>query len=448
MANAKNLAIIKGTEAFVKGELENVNLADNVLRLEQMAGQFVLYGCYTSQVVEFQPFTRLAMSWNAETPEGTVVEAQCRVRIGDEWTGWLSFGKWSNYMRRASLPMEEIPPAYIKDGILRVPQGRANAAQMRMYLYTDNERVSPLVRLVSASVQQAEVRGGAAQPYGRLLRLPAYSQMVRDPALKDQMDGPCALAGLLNRWGQDILPEELTQVMYDHNLQGCKNQSFAAAAAGTWGYEAYLAYLDPAAVWEHVKAGKSVALEMNYAAQQAEAAQSYLPVLTGSFFEGQRQLMPLRGFELEHTGEVYALVNDSHAPTDREAEKRYLAEELWPAYTGLALVLEGYNKEQLGSGVPQRRHMGMREMEQPGCYIFQDGEGCDKPLPEDFSGSLMAAIRSETAWATTAHKQFCYPELCAGGGISLPQAVCSEGTKLTVYAVFSSGNTLVGEITI
>lgn len=448
MANAKNLAIIKGTEAFVKGELENVNLADNVLRLEQMAGQFVLYGCYTSPVVEFQPFTRLAMSWNAETPEGTVVEAQCRVRIGDEWTGWLSFGKWSNYKCRASMPMEEVPPAYIKDGILRVPQGRANAAQMRIYLYTDNERVSPLVRLVSASVQQAEVRGGAAQPYGRLLRLPAYSQMVRDPALKEQMDGPCAVAGLLNRWGQDILPEELTQVMYDHNLQGCKNQSFAAAAAGTWGYEAYLAYLDPAAVWEHVKAGRSVALEMDYAAQQAEAAQSYLPVLTGSFFEGKHQLMPLRGFELEPTGEVYALVNDSHAPTDREAEKRYLAEELWPAYTGLALVLEGYNKEQLGSGVPQRRHMSLRETEQSGCYVFQDGEGCDQPLPENFAGSLMAAIRSETAWATTAHKQFCYLEAGPDGSIILPKEICTEGTRLTVYAVFPSGNTLVGEITI
>lgn len=448
MANTKNLAIIKGTEVFVKGEMENVNLADNVLRLEQMAGQYVLYGCYTSPVLEFMPFTRLAMSWNAETPEGTVVEAQCRVRIGDDWTGWLSFGKWSNYLKRASLPMEELPPAYIRDGILRVPQGRAGAAQLRIYLYTDNERVSPLVRLISASVQQAEVVGGAAEPYGRLLRLPAYSQMVRDPAFREQMDGPCALAGLLNRWGQDILPEELTQVMYDHNLKNCKNQSFAAAAAGTWGYEAYLAYLDPAAVWEHIKAGRSVAVELNYAAEQAEAAKNYLPVLSGSFSAGQRQLMPLRGFALEHTGEVFALVNDSHAPTDREAEKRYLAEEFWPAYTGLALVMGGFHQKQLGIGVPQRRHMSLRELDAPGCYLFQDCEGRDHPIPEEFSGSLMAAVRSETAWATTAHKQFCYLTPGPKGSVCVPQEFRAEGTKLTVYAVWPSGNTLVGEITL
>ena len=75
MQNAKNGYILAGTEAFTRGELDNVALAENAVCLEQTAGRYVLYGCYTSPVIAFPPFTELAMSWNAETPQGTVVEA-------------------------------------------------------------------------------------------------------------------------------------------------------------------------------------------------------------------------------------------------------------------------------------------------------------------------------------------------------------------------------------
>ena len=92
MQKAKNLYIIKTTEDFVRGEMDNVTLSDNALSLEQLAGGYVLYGCYTSPVISFLPFTALALSWNAETPKGSVVEAQCRVMVGEEWSPWISYG--------------------------------------------------------------------------------------------------------------------------------------------------------------------------------------------------------------------------------------------------------------------------------------------------------------------------------------------------------------------
>ena len=73
---AKNLYVLSGTENLMRGELDNVTIQDGHLRLDSVAGRYVLYGCYTSQPVSFPAFTRLIMSWNADTPNGTVVEAE------------------------------------------------------------------------------------------------------------------------------------------------------------------------------------------------------------------------------------------------------------------------------------------------------------------------------------------------------------------------------------
>lgn len=444
MQNARNVYILAGTEAFTRGELDNVALAENAVCLEQTAGRYVLYGCYTSPVVAFPPFAELAMSWNAETPRGTVVEAQARVLVDGAWSGWMSFGKWSPYLARASACQPPAPPAYIQGDTVRVPQGRAVQAQLRIYLYTDDERQTPSVRLLAASVRPAEWVQEPAAPYGRLLRLPAYSQQVRDPALREGMSAAAALAGILNRWGQDVLPEELAHAMFDHGGPGCRNHAFAAALAGAYGYEAYLAYLDPAAVWNHVKMGDSVALEMHYTATPDQALETGLPLLPGAFESGPDQLMALRGFELAGAT-VFALVNDSLAPTDKEAEHRYKADDLWKAYGGRALLVKGRHKEQ-GAGSPSRRHAALRPLPEVGVYMFQTEAGEDQPLPEGFAGTLACTLQDGVAHATTAHKAFCYLQRAEGGGVRLAPELLSAGKKITVYAISPSGGTLVGEV--
>lgn len=444
MQNAKNGYILAGTEAFTRGELDNVALAENAVCLEQTAGRYVLYGCYTSPVIAFPPFTELAMSWNAETPQGTVVEAQARVLVDGAWSGWMSFGKWSPYLSRASACQPPAAPAYLQGDTVHIPQGRAIQAQLRIYLYTDDERQTPSVRLLAASVRPAEWSQEPAAPYGRLLRLPAYSQQVRDPALRQGMSAAAALASLVNRWGQDALPEELAHAMFDHGGPGCHNHAFAAALAGAYGYEAYLAYLDPAAVWNHVKLGESVALAVHYAATPEDAQATGLPLLPGAFANGENQLMALRGFEL--AGDTaFALVNDSLAPSDREAEHRYKADDLWKAYSGRALLVRGRHKEQ-GAGSPGRRHAALRPLPQVGAYMFQAQGGEDQPLPAGFAGTIACAVQDGTAHATTAHKHFCYVQAAADGGVHLPPELLGESKKITVYAIWPSGCTLVGEV--
>lgn len=443
MQNAKNVYILTGTEAFTRGELDNVALTENAVCLEQSGGRFVLYGCYTSPVVSFPPFTELAMSWNAETPEGTVVEAQARVLVDVAWSPWLSFGKWSPYIQRASVSGEKAAPAYMDGDIVRVPAGRAVQAQLRIYLYTDDDRQSPNVRLLGASVRPADWAMEPAKPYSRLLRLPAYSQRVRDLTLQKGMSAPTALTSLLNRWGQDALPEELARAMFDYGGPGCLNHSFTAALAGAYGYEAYLAYLDPAAVWSKIKQGESVALILHYAATPEQAVETGLPLLPGAFASGTDQMMPLRGFEVMGDT-VFALVNDSLAPTDKEAEHRYKADDLWKAYRGEALLL-GRRKSK-GLGCPSRRHAALRPLPAVGCYMFHNEAGEAEPLPQDFAGTIACTIQDGIAHATTAHKPFCYLKPTEQGGVQLPPDMVGAGKKITIYVIQPNGCTLVGDV--
>ena len=118
---AKNLYVLSGTENLMRGELDNVTIQDGRLRLDSVAGRYVLYGCYTSQPVSFPAFTRLIMSWNADTPNGTVVEAQARVMVDGNWTTWSSFGRWSPFLTtRANAKRPPRGPVSVEGNILNL----------------------------------------------------------------------------------------------------------------------------------------------------------------------------------------------------------------------------------------------------------------------------------------------------------------------------------------
>lgn len=442
----KNLYLMSGTDAFTKGWLDNVALTENAVCLEQTGARYLLYGCFTSPEIRFPAFRELAVSWNAETPNGTVVEAQARVMVDGEWTGWMSFGKWSPYIERNSLYQEPAKPAYIEGDTIHIPAGRASQAQLRIYLYTNDDQITPLVRLLAASVRPVEWHPTEVQPYTMLLRLPAYSQTNRDPFFTGSMSAPVTLASMINRWGQDMLPEEFAWGMYDNSNGDCFNHAFMVALAGSYGYHAYRAYLEPTAIWQHIKAGDSVAVRLHYAADQEQAAQKGLPILPGAFDTGVDQCMAVRGFELEE-GQIYVQVNDSLAPTDQQAEHRYPMKEFWEAYSGEAMIVTGKQNNQ-NKGCPIRRHAYLKALEQVGEYLFQTAEGEPIPLPEDFKGTLACTVKDGVAHATTAHKIFHYLTKTPQGAVKIPQELFEAGRKITVYAVFSSGSGLVAEINV
>ena len=154
--------------------------------------------------------------------------------------------------------------------------------------------------------------------------------------------------------------------------------------------------------------------------------------------------MALRGFEVTEEGS-FALVNDSLAPTDAEAERSYPLDAFWKAYQGLALVITGRQKGRV-EGCPHRRHARLRALEQVGGYVFQDENGQDLPLPEDFSGTLACAVAGGIVHATTAHKTFRFLKPTAQGGVQLPPELFGGKGRITVYAIEPNGCALVGDV--
>ena len=98
--------VLKDEKAFASGAFENTAYADGALRLEQYAGRYVQAGCYTTPEISAPAFNALVASWNAATPAGTAVELAVRVFAAGAWTPWMPYGKWSPFLRRASLPVQ------------------------------------------------------------------------------------------------------------------------------------------------------------------------------------------------------------------------------------------------------------------------------------------------------------------------------------------------------
>ena len=87
---SKNTFVLHETEAFMRGELDNVTIVEGRIVLDLVSGGYVPYGCYTSPAVPMPVFDALRVSWNAGTPPGTAVEAQARVLVDGNWTIWFS----------------------------------------------------------------------------------------------------------------------------------------------------------------------------------------------------------------------------------------------------------------------------------------------------------------------------------------------------------------------
>lgn len=446
---AKNTVVIFGTEAFARGEMVNLALSTGALVLERTTGNYSPRGCYLTPVLPFSAFDRLMVSWGADTPRGTSLEAEVRVFCGDKWSGWYGFGRWSPFVSRAGVHQPEADPAWMDGDVLCVPGG-AVKAQVRVFLYSEDPQITCALRLLAVSVRPKAWNRQEGPALDRALRIPAYSQLNRDPAFGAAGCLPVCVAMLMNRWGEDILPEELALAMYDEEA-GCGNRAFAAAAAGAYGYEAYLAWLDLAGLKAQVKAGYGVICCVRYT--NDPASPDGLPWLEGADGVAPWHTLVVRGFVTDRAAgdRPAVLVNDPFSPNDAAAERCYDLEQFLACWTG-ACCLVHRKRKGAGNGHPERFSAVLRPVGPVGVYRFE-AFGQPYPLPADFlgtpqrpAGTLAYTLAEPVAHATTAHKRFYYAAVTPEGNIQLPAQVMAEGKKITVYAIDNTGSTLVAEL--
>ena len=112
------------------------------------------------ELYALRPFDSLLLSFCADTPPGTSVEVQARVRLTDgAFTGWFSFGVWSPFCDRHSKSAQD-GSAKMDTDTLRLADGRrADTVQIRILPTLSPAGEVPRVRSVTLSCRQRAPEG-------------------------------------------------------------------------------------------------------------------------------------------------------------------------------------------------------------------------------------------------------------------------------------------------
>ena len=409
---------------FKRGVCDRVFYREGGVRLD--ASQC---GFFVAEQAQAEPFTELAACVNADTPEGTSVELEVRILADGVWSDWLSLGTWSAFYPKASALFAPDAPLRVEHGVVKLAGGRAASGfAVRVRFASRIGEWTPVVRLLSVSLRAQRRASSLGDETRRALPLPAYSARVRDPAL-DGIDAPTVFAMLVNRRGEDLLPEELAQVSFDGTERACTNLAFLCAAAGSLGYPCYPLFTDVETLKKEVRAGYPFAALLHYPGEE------------------RPRLVAVHGFETDEAGAQTVLLHDPMAQSDSDAPRTLPLESFAALWEGLAVFL--HEKVNAPTLCPPYRVAGtLAPAEVPGEYgLYLRGDRTS--LPATFTadgGTVCFAVSGECAVATTAHKRFFYTAVSAAGNLILPVSDFPAGTRIAVYVIGRSGKSITADL--
>lgn len=457
---ARNLFILKDVAGFAPGAFENTAVEQGAIRLGKNGSIYLPAGSYTSPAFSADAFLRMLPCWNADTPPGTSVEVQARLASGGRWSRWFSFGKWSPFIKRASPEPHEDDVAQTDGEYITLQQGKtpAASAQIRVFLYTNDASLSPAVWLLGVASEPVRAVPDDCDATDRLLEIPAYSCLVRDPSIAGHIASPTTLAMLMNRWGEDVLPEEVARAMYDNGAGRFGNAAFVSAAAGMYGYECHPCFCGIGFIRHEVRRGRAVAARVHYraadlsdengegeeqASQKAEKEHD-LPLLRQAVADSRGHFVAVRGFERRDDGE-WVLVNDPLSSADSKVAQWLSLEQFGQIYMGLCFSLRR-GPAEAGFAKPVRL-LTQLQVVKGKIQLSTHGEELEPgiSIPGKLANATICYTLSDgTAYASAAQKTFYYLRLNKKKQIPFDEA-SAAGHKFTLYFIGARGTTWVAE---
>lgn len=358
-----NLAVFTTAEDFAAGTLENVVTDESIGNGAIVLKEGESEGTYTSVVLGTAPFEYMVASWGADTPKGTWIEVSARAYVDMKkgWTEWLSWGKWSDSVKRGSVS-GECDLAYMDTDTFTI-SGKdgetASKIQLKVTLHANADGVSPTVRQLGVTYKNT-LEGQYITPvyYGEtvelpekvLLDTPAYSQMVREQSIAGSMCSATTICTLLNDRGEDTLPEEIALIDYDSDYDGFGNWAFSVAAAGSYGYDVYIQYADLDIVRQELAHGYSVGISVKY----SSGSNGQYPYLeNGAAGSTAGHLITITGYETID-GVDYFYSSDSAAGSDAGCLRRYRADQLDAAWSAKVAYIIHDKEENISACNPNR----------------------------------------------------------------------------------------------
>ena len=301
--------------------------------------------------------------------------------------------------------------------------------QLQVNLSSNDAKVTPAVRLLAAAVRPLAWERQDGAVINRRLYLPEYRLDGHDPSFGREMDLSLVVASLMNRWGEDILPEEVAYTMFDGATNGVHNAAYAVAAAACCGYPAWQGWLDLKELRAQIHDGCSVGVEMETRLRARRSP-------SGSGW-------PCGALATMRTSWPTTYCSTTPPPPEGPVARTMPVADFQRFFTGRAIILRPKPR-----GIPTTRPLRFR------CGLEDAGEGewfftrkgARDPLPEDFGGWIACTLYDGVAHATTAHKTFRRMERTAAGGIRFPAGMVRTGDRCCVYAVDQTGRMRVAEI--
>lgn len=336
-SNGTNLLKIKAGE-FDDGHGENLVVdEDGNLTLANDKKT----GVYYSPVYEDLDFEYLVTSWNAYLPGESSVEVEATAFIAKdpvkdpdmgEWSNYLSWGEWGPQIRSGSKSTRsgDTTLAYMAtdEFTVRTPTGApkqgGTKVQFRVTLKQgENTDEQPVLRQVTATwantirkttIGYAEAPVTVTTATSIRIEAPAYSQMVRDPAIGSSICNPTTLTVMLNQRNPDLdlLPEELALTVQDF-AYGFGNWSYTGSSPGLYGYESYAQYGNFNIVKQELSKGNTVGMSVRYASYLKG---SYPYLETGATNSTGGHLITLTGFEYDNEIKDYVYYSSDSASSN------------------------------------------------------------------------------------------------------------------------------------
>lgn len=322
---------------FDQGKKNGVAVSGGSLRLSNPSKNNGIYsGSLRSPVVGTSTkYDTMIPSWQANTPAGTWMDVQVRVRQNGNWSSWFKMGKWASGtgdVQRATTNGQSWQRwSVYTDTIQSRGTYFANAYQYRIILRSKSADASPRLRafntVASNSYRHGDDPGIPAlkRAWGKDLNVPRRSQYDYDGA-GEAWCSPTSQSMIMSYFGRGQSVPAVARGVYDRAYPGWGNWAFNTAYASSRGLDSSVSRfssITQAERWvdQGIPVVASIAWNNNNAGTRLDGA----PLRASN-----GHLLIIRGFT--NNGDV--IVNDPAGSPTREVRRVYDREQFTRAWMG------------------------------------------------------------------------------------------------------------------
>jgi uncharacterized protein YvpB len=288
-------------------------------------------------------FDLLIPSWEAKTPPNSWISLEIRVKMGDHWSRYYSFGTWRNLetknlesaqnieAKNASLDGQKDVDGKVSTDTLTLERP-ATALQYRVKGYSGRNTPPKVTWLGFTTDLQNQSKQDKSIPdkavsdksiWGTILEVPQRSQMVFKEG--EGWCSPTSTSMVLAYYGVQKSVPEVAKGVFDATYGGTGNWAFNVAYASSLGFRSHVARLSSMTDLERlIAAGQPIPISVGW--KKGELTGAAVPSSAG-------HLMVVVGFDKQ--GNV--VVNDPAGKTDSVVRRTYdrgQLERIWLGHSG------------------------------------------------------------------------------------------------------------------